>query len=115
MGTNESTVVFIEDSSIKWEQMDSSIKRKVMAWNENLMLVKVKFDKGGVGALHQHHHSQISHIETGKFEIEIGGVKKVLSAGDVFYIPSNILHGAVCLEEGVLIDVFNPMRDDFIK
>ncbi|MEI7472116.1 MAG: cupin domain-containing protein [Chitinophagaceae bacterium] len=115
MGTNESTVVFIEDSSIKWEQMDSSIKRKVMAWNENLMLVKVKFDKGGVGALHQHHHSQISHIESGKFEIEIGGVKKVLSAGDVFYIPSNILHGAVCLEEGVLIDVFNPMRDDFIK
>jgi len=40
-------------------------------------------------------------------------VKKVLKAGDVFYVAPNLIHGAVCLEAGVLIDVFSPMREDF--
>jgi len=39
----------------------------------------------------------------------------VLNAGDAFYIPPNVLHGAICREAGVLIDVFSPMREDFIK
>jgi quercetin dioxygenase-like cupin family protein len=79
------------------------------------MVVKVQFDKGGIGSLHQHYHSQITHVESGIFEVEIGGEKKILSQGDAFYVPPNVLHGAVCHEEGVLIDVFSPMREDFIK
>ncbi|MBS1564980.1 MAG: cupin domain-containing protein, partial [Bacteroidetes bacterium] len=42
------------------------------------------------------------------------GEKKILSAGDAYYIPPHVLHGAVCIEDGVLIDVFSPMREDFI-
>lgn len=115
MGTSEIVKVFIENESIPWEQMDAGVKRKIMAWDDNLMMVKVNFDKGGVGAVHQHYHSQITHIESGVFEVEIDGIKKVLSAGDGFYIPPNILHGAVCLEAGVLIDVFSPMREEFVS
>jgi quercetin dioxygenase-like cupin family protein len=77
--------------------------------------VKVKFEKGGIGILHQHYHSQVTHVESGVFEVEIDGEKKMLKAGDAFYIPTNVLHGAVCMEAGVLIDVFSPMREDFIK
>jgi quercetin dioxygenase-like cupin family protein len=115
MGTSETLKVFIENREIPWEQVDQGVKRKIMSYDDKLMVVKVAFEKGGVGTLHQHHHSQITHIESGIFEVEIGEEKKVLSAGDAFYIPPNILHGAVCLEEGVLIDVFSPMREDFIK
>jgi quercetin dioxygenase-like cupin family protein len=68
-----------------------------------------------VGTLHQHHHSQITHVENGIFEVEIDGEKKILTTGDAFYIPSNVMHGAVCLEAGVLIDIFSPMREDFIN
>lgn len=114
MGTTESIKVFIENNEIAWEQMDTGIKRKVMAWDDKLMLVKVEFEKGGVGSLHQHYHTQISHVESGVFEVEIAGEKKVLKAGDAFYIPPNTVHGAVCLEAGVLIDVFSPMREDFV-
>ena len=114
MGTSETIKVFIENESIPWEQMDKGVKRKIMAWDDNLMMVKVDFEKGGVGTVHQHYHSQITHIESGVFEVEIDGIKKVLSAGDGFYIPPNILHGAVCLEAGVLIDVFSPMREEFV-
>ncbi len=107
--------LFINDNDISWEVLDEKVKRKIVSYEESLMVVKVAFKAGGVGPLHQHVHVQITHVESGIFEVEIDGQKKVLTTGDAFHIPSNILHGAVCLEEGVLIDVFSPMREDFIK
>ncbi len=105
--------VFIEDAGIPWQTVDKGVQRKIMAYDPHLMLVKVAFETGGIGTLHQHYHSQMSHIESGRFEVEIGGEKQILSAGDAFYIPPNVLHGVVCLEAGVLVDVFSPMREDF--
>ena len=114
MHSNEVKNIFIEDGFVPWEEIETGVKRKIMAYDEKLMVVKVQFDRGSVGAIHQHSHSQISHVESGRFEIEINGFKKTLTAGDAFYVPPNVLHGAVCLEAGVLIDVFSPMREDFI-
>lgn len=115
MSTTETTKVFIKNKDIPWEDMGNGVKRKIMSYDDRLMVVKVDFEKGGVGTVHKHHHSQITHIESGVFEVEIAGEKKVLSSGDGFYIPPNVLHGAVCQEAGVLIDVFSPMREDFIE
>ena len=109
------SAIFIEDKDISWEFPDQGIRRKVMAYNDQLMLVRVDFEQGAVGTLHKHYHSQISHVESGTFEVEIDGQKKVLHAGDAFNVPPDTVHGVVCLEAGVLIDVFNPSREDFIK
>ncbi len=114
MNSTKSIPTFIQDMDIPWESVAVGVKRKIMAWDQRLMLVRVAFEKDGIGSLHKHHHSQITHVESGVFEVEIGGDKRVLKAGDVFIIPSNVLHGAVCLEAGVLIDVFSPMREDFV-
>lgn len=115
METIETAKVFISDADVAWQEMSKGVRRKIMAYEDKLMVVKVEFKKGGVGALHQHHHSQITHIERGVFEVEIAGEKKLLRGGDAFYIPSNAMHGAICMEAGVLIDVFSPMREDFIQ
>ena len=115
MGTTEFVKVFIEGNEIPWEDVDKGMRRKIMAYDDKLMLVRVEFETGGVGTLHHHYHSQITHVESGVFEVEIAGEKRVLKAGDAFYIPPNITHGAVCLEAGVLIDVFSPMREDIIQ
>lgn len=115
MGTKELVNVFIKDEQVPWENVDTGVRRKIMAYDDKLMLVKVEFEEGGVGSLHQHYHSQISHVESGVFEVEINKEKKILKAGDAFYIPPNSIHGAVCKEKGVLIDIFSPMREDFIK
>jgi quercetin dioxygenase-like cupin family protein len=79
------------------------------------MLVKIQFEKGGIGAVHNHLHTQISYVETGVFEVQINGEIKILNMGDAFYIPPHADHGVVCLESGILIDAFSPMRKDFIK
>jgi quercetin dioxygenase-like cupin family protein len=115
MSITTKSKVFIENNEVPWEPMGVGVKRKIMAYDEKLMLVKVEFATGGIGALHQHHHSQATHVESGVFEVEIGGQRKTLRAGDAFFIPSNVLHGCVCVEAGVLIDAFSPMREDFIS
>lgn len=107
--------VFVDNKDIPWEQVAPGMKRKIMAYDERLMVVKVEFDKGGVGSVHSHPHTQITHVESGVFEVMIGGEKKLLRTGDAFYVPPFAEHGAVCLEAGVLIDVFSPMREDFIS
>jgi quercetin dioxygenase-like cupin family protein len=115
MSTNELAKVYVRDEDLAWEQVGEGVKRKIMAYDDRVMMVKVDFEKGGIGAVHQHHHTQITHIDSGVFEVEIDGEKQILKKGDVFFIPSNVWHGAVCLEAGMLIDVFSPMREDFIK
>jgi quercetin dioxygenase-like cupin family protein len=106
---------FIENEHIPWEEVGQGIHRKIIAYDKQLMLVKVKFEAGSIGTLHKHHHSQITHIESGVFEVEINGDKQILEKGDAYYVPPDTMHGAVCIADGVLIDVFSPAREDFIK
>lgn len=105
---------FTKANSLEWEEVAPGMKRKIMVYDDNIMLVHVHFEKGGVGEQHKHHHSQTSFVVSGKFEVTIGEEKMILEANDAFYPPPNVMHGAVCLEEGVLIDVFSPVREDFL-
>ncbi len=109
------TNVFIKNEMVKWEEVDKGVHRSILAFDPTLMVVKVKFEKEAIGALHQHVHVQISYVESGVFEVEIEGVKTTLEQGDTFFVPSNLWHGVVCKQAGVLIDSFSPMRQDFIK
>ena len=85
------------------------------AYDGQVMLVKVKFEKGAIGTPHTHYHTQTTYVASGKFEFTVGNEKKTVKAGDGIYIEPDILHGCVCLEPGVLIDCFAPMRSDFLK
>ena len=105
---------FVHDEDLAWEIVGEGLRRKVMSYDDNVMMVKVAFDKGAVGSLHSHYHTQISYVESGAFEITIEGKTEVLKQGDTYYIPPHIVHGAVALEAGVLVDVFAPFREDFV-
>jgi len=106
--------VFQIGSEMAWEQVGPGLERQIMGYDEKIMLVNVRFKKGAIGAMHKHPHSQVTYVVSGSFELTVGNEKKVLNAGDGFYIPTEVLHGAVCLADGVLIDVFSPHREDFL-
>jgi quercetin dioxygenase-like cupin family protein len=78
------------------------------------MMVKVFFEEGSEGYVHSHFHSQVAYVERGEFDVTVGDETKTLTAGDCFFMEPNISHGAVCKKAGVLIDVFSPMREDFL-
>jgi quercetin dioxygenase-like cupin family protein len=102
------------DEQIPWEDAAPGIQRQLYGYDNKIMMVKVKFEKGAVGTVHQHEHVQVSYVESGTFELTIGDEKKLLKTGDGYYVSPNVLHGCVCKEPGVLIDVFTPMREDFL-
>ncbi len=106
---------FVAASGIAWEVVGEGVRRKIMSYDANLMMVVVAFETGGIGTPHQHVHTQMSYVESGVFTITIAGEKQVLRPGDAFYVPPNVWHGAECLEAGTLVDVFTPMRADFIQ
>lgn len=107
--------VFFEDATTQWEVVGDKIQRQIVGYDDSIMMVNVRFEKGGIGVLHNHIHTQVTHISEGEFEVTIGEKTRTLKKGDSFFIPSNVIHGVVCLEAGMLIDVFSPMRKDFIK
>jgi len=106
---------FIVDADIPWQDLGGGLKRKIMSYDETMMMVKIVFEKGGIGKPHKHVHTQMSYVDSGVFEVTIADKKQILKKGDGYYIPSNVMHGAVCIEPGVLIDMFTPMREDFVK
>lgn len=106
---------FIMQTDVAWENVGEGVRRRIMGYDGQIMMVLVDFQKGAVGMPHEHFHSQVSYVVSGQFEVEIGDQKKILSAGDSFYIEPDKRHGVVCLERGALIDTFTPMRLDFLK
>tara|TARA_R110002126_G_scaffold142037_1_gene287510 strand:+ start:35995 stop:36369 length:375 start_codon:yes stop_codon:yes gene_type:complete len=105
---------YIITKEIDWEELGGGVSRKFLGYDNQIMMVSVKFDKGALGSPHQHFHTQATYVVSGKFEFEIDGIKQVVEAGDGVYIEPNLLHSAICLEEGQLIDTFSPVREDFL-
>ena len=102
------------NDEIELIDLGQGITRKILAYHDNLMVVEVNFEKGAIGVLHSHPHEQITYILEGAFEFNDGDEKKVVRAGDTTFKEPDIEHGAVCLEKGRLLDIFTPMRKDFV-
>ncbi|WP_321425161.1 cupin domain-containing protein [uncultured Bacteroides sp.] len=103
------------ENEMIWEDLGAGVKRQIMAYNDSLMMVKVQFEKGAVGAVHTHPHTQATYVVSGAFEFTNNGESKIVKAGDGLYIKPDASHGCVCLEAGTLIDTFSPIREDFIN
>lgn len=111
---NRNSEKYILTDKMEWEKLGGGVSRKFLGYDNQIMMVLVKFDEGALGSPHQHFHTQATYCVAGKFEFEIDGVKQIVKAGDGVYIEPNLLHSAVCLEEGMLIDTFSPVREDFL-
>ncbi len=106
--------IFVKSEGIILEKLDEGVHRKILGYNDDIMMVRIFFKSGAVGAKHSHPHRQVTFVEGGRFEVEIGGEKETLETGDSFMVPANVEHGLVALEDGALIDVFTPIREDFL-
>ena len=88
--------------------------RRVLAYSDVLMCVENTFEKGAIGKLHSHPHTQITYVVSGEFCFTIDGEERIVRAGDTMLKEDGVIHGCTCLEAGILLDIFNPMRADFV-
>ncbi|GAA3512120.1 cupin domain-containing protein [Aquimarina addita] len=101
--------VFFETKEKSWEDTAPGIKKRMIGYDINIVSEKESF-----GYFYNHFHSQTAKVESKSFEAIVGNQKKNLNGGDDFFTPLNVSNKAVCLESGVLIDVFSPIGKDFL-
>lgn len=100
---------------IPFEQIGEGIERQMVV-GEKMMICRLRFAPNTVTPAHEHPHEQMTIIEKGKVIFTLGDKQKVFQAGDVLHFPSNFWHGATMLDqEVILIDIFSPIREDFLK
>jgi len=105
--------VFYKD--IEGISPSEGVVRKVLAHCDALMCVENHFETGAIGDLHSHPHTQITYVAEGRFRFTIGNEIHEVSIGDTLCKQNGVKHGCVCLEKGILVDFFTPMREDFIS
>ena len=82
---------------------------------KNITMARFRFDKGNVVAMHHHINDQITIIQSGKVRFNLDGEIKELSAGDFLHVDPDVPHGNEALEDTVIIELFSPIREDWIK
>ena len=106
--------VWVPHAEIEPEVCGKGVKRRILAYSKDAMCVENTFKKGSIGAMHNHPHTQITYVASGKFEFTIDGEVHTVSKGDTLLKQDGVMHGCTCLEDGILIDIFTPMREDFL-
>jgi quercetin dioxygenase-like cupin family protein len=102
-------------SSIAVEHPAEGIERQMVV-GEQMMICRFRFAPLLVTPQHMHPHEQMSMVVSGRVRFFVEGEERIALPGDVLHFPSNCLHGATMLdEEVVLIDVFTPVREDFLE
>jgi len=86
----------------------------VLAVGEKSMVTKMNYKVGNNVPLHSHPNEQSGYVISGKYRIKFQNTDDILVAGDSYSIPENVEHSLEVIEEGEVIDVFTPIRQDYI-
>jgi quercetin dioxygenase-like cupin family protein len=100
-------------TDIPKEQLNETLARKIVT-GEKAMLAQVFLVKGAVVPEHQHESEQLSYILEGALRFMLEGREIVVAAGEVLVIPSHAPHSAVALEDTLDLDIFSPIRQDWL-
>ena len=85
--------MFVHNNTVTATPCEPGVSRKVMAYNDQVMMCEITFEKGAKGNFHTHPHVQTTYIVKGSFAFTIDGETQVVNAGDSILMPSNSLHG----------------------
>lgn len=90
------------------------IERKTLAYGEHTLLTEFRMRKGSALPPHAHPHEQTGYLISGRLRLTIAGRKVEVGPGDSWFIPGGIQHSAAILADSVAIEVFSPVRQDYL-
>ncbi len=93
---------------------EPGLKRQVMSYSPAMMLVRHTMVKGWVGTRHSHPHEQMVYIVRGRIRFEHPGGTFEAGPGDSFLVPGGVLHQAAAIEDSEVLDIFTPMREEYV-
>jgi quercetin dioxygenase-like cupin family protein len=108
-----STVEHHRWSEVAAEAINPFITRRYLM-GDRITVSQLELKRGGVVAVHTHENEQVSLVISGALTFQIEGREIVVRAGEALVIPGNVPHGVDVLEDTLVIDVFTPIRQDWI-
>jgi len=114
MPSSEANMQVQSWDGIENEQLNPLSSRQVVH-GETMTVARMHLKKGCLVPEHSHHNEQVSMVEQGSLNFNIGGTERVLSAGDLVRIPPNVPHSVKALEDSIAVDLFSPPRQDWIR
>ncbi len=100
--------------SIEHEQLSPHIARRVVH-AERMTLARIYVKKGGIVPRHSHEHEQVSYVLEGRLRFEFDDRETVVSAGEMMQIESHEPHRVEALEDSIALDLFQPVRSDWLS
>ena len=92
----------------------SGIERKTLVYGEETLMTEFRLRKGAVLPRHSHPHEQTGYLVKGRLRLYIGAEEYDAHTGDSWCIPGGVAHGADILEDSLAIEVFSPVREDYV-
>ena len=97
-----------------YTELIKGVHLKTLVHGNNMLMTEVKFEKGAVIPPHSHPHEQTGRLISGQLEFLVAGKKIIAKPGDSWNIAGDVEHGATAIEETVVIEVFSPVREDYL-
>jgi quercetin dioxygenase-like cupin family protein len=113
MPTTANDVLHHRWSDIQPEQINASIARQFIT-AERVTIARFELKRAGVVPRHAHENEQVSYIVSGTLKFVFDDREVVVRGGELIQIPPNVPHAAEVIEDCVAIDVFSPVRQDWI-
>ena len=111
--TQHAEAILSRWSDIPSEQLSPATARRYLS-TERVTIARFELKRGGVVARHSHENEQVTSIVSGSLKFKFNGQEVIVRAGEVLQIPSWLEHEVDVLEDTVAIDVFCPVRQDWI-
>ena len=101
-------------SAIPVEQMNPLVTRQVLH-SQHITIARIGIKRGGAVPTHAHINEQVLNMISGRLQVILDGVEMVLQGGQSLVIPPNVPHSVEALEDTVAVDIFSPVREDWIR
>jgi len=105
----------LNESEGSFVPMLEGVRRKNLVYGDKTILCKFELDKGAELPLHSHPYEQTGYLLSGKMNFTIDGKSHEMKAGDSWCIKADVEHGVKVLEDATLVELFSPVREDFLK
>lgn len=107
--------MFTKKDQIKLKPMREGIRMKPLAWEQKSLICEFLLEKGHQLPAHNHPFEQTGYLISGKLNFRIDKTWNLAEPGDSWCIPENVEHEVHVIEEAVVIEVFIPIREEYIS
>lgn len=107
--------MFVKGDQAGQVEMASGVLRRTLGHGEEMLLAEFTAAAAAEVPTHSHPHAQVGYVVRGGMRLSISEETQTVKAGDSYYIPGDVPHAAVMLEDTVVVDVFHPPRQDYLE